>query len=229
MQKNAFFYELSTLQTFIVEFYKYWFLQTWHIRFASLVLGRCLLADHICVWELGLLKNCKQRVEQSFVVFLWDNLIALISYLWFRSWYKKCKNTRLDVLQKIWLSDRDEILISWHCLLETTPSFDGKVDWIVKFNLLVFPSMNHLALLHQSSVKQTLKKQMNHFLYAYNFQECSSQEEVIKLSARWTCKSGWQENWKGWIHPWQPVQTWQAHNHVSICCHLPASVAWRWK
>ena len=178
---------------------------------------------------LGSDKNCKQRVEQSFVVFLWDNLIALISYLWFRSWYKKCKNTRLDVLQKIWLSDRDEILISWHCLLETTPSFDGKVDWIVKFNLLVFPSMNHLALLHQSSVKQTLKRQMNHFLYAYNFQECSSQEEVIKLSARWTCKSGWQENWKGWIHPWQPVQTWQAHNHVSICCHLPVSVAWRWK
>ena len=56
---KATFCKLITLQTCIVQFYKYLFLQTWHFPVANLVLGRCLLADHICVCQLGLLKNCK--------------------------------------------------------------------------------------------------------------------------------------------------------------------------
>ena len=54
---KATFCKLITLQTCIVQFYEYLFLQTWHIPVANLVLGRCLLADNICVCELGLLKT----------------------------------------------------------------------------------------------------------------------------------------------------------------------------
>ena len=55
------------------------FLQTWHIPVASLVLGRCLLADHICVCELGLLKNCKHG-KIDWIVKI--NLLVFTSTTW---------------------------------------------------------------------------------------------------------------------------------------------------
>ena len=163
---KATFCKLITLQTCIVQFYKYLFLQTWHFPVANLVLGRCLLADNICVCQLGLLKYCKH----------------------------------------------------------------GKIDWTVKFNRLVFTSTTWCF---SSNPLQTLKnKWITFFTLTISKNvppgERSSNymqgENVLLMSL-----SDWQENWKGWIHPWQPVQTWQAHNHVSICFHLPVSVAWRWK
>ena len=55
------------------------FLQTWHIPVASLVLGRCLLADNICVCQLGLLKNCKHGKIDWIVKF---NRLVFTSTTW---------------------------------------------------------------------------------------------------------------------------------------------------
>ena len=165
-KKSNFFANWLLCKLALSSFTSTCFLQTWHIPVASLVLGRCLLADNICVCQLGLLKNCKH----------------------------------------------------------------GKIDWIVKFNRLVFTSTTWCF---SSNPLQTLKnKWITFFTLTISKNvppgERSSNymqgENVLLMSL-----SDWQENWKGWIHPWQPVQTWQAHNHVSICFHLPVSVAWRWK